>query len=150
MGEAIGCYHIVAVNGIAKDAAAMAEELCQPRSACWVECWQSGYAGGLGVAFEKLTAGYNTEKARHVRRPPTHINQRPQAKPVRIVRMQSAKLPKSPKCVVDFVSGVARRGKTYPDSGQLDRNRPNFARNRPDSGHPVCAEIEKVLETAKS
>jgi len=63
LGEAIGCYHIVAVNGIAKDAAAMAEELCQPRSACWVECWQSGYAGGLGVAFEKLTAGYNTEKA---------------------------------------------------------------------------------------
>mmetsp|Transcript_18363 Transcript_18363/g.52566 ORF Transcript_18363/g.52566 Transcript_18363/m.52566 type:complete len:1618 (-) Transcript_18363:50-4903(-) len=58
-----GCFHIVTVNGETKDLRTMAEELCRPQSACWVECWHRSFAGGLGVKFEKLTAGYSTEKA---------------------------------------------------------------------------------------
>jgi len=64
LADARGCYHIVSVNGITKDAAAMAEQLCAPHAAsCWMELWHGSYAGGVGVYFEKLTAGYNTEKA---------------------------------------------------------------------------------------
>merc|ERR1719401_2443092 len=61
--SAMGPYQIHAVNGVSKDASAMAEELCRPQSVVWIECWQSSYANGLGVTFDRLTAGYNVEQS---------------------------------------------------------------------------------------
>mmetsp|Transcript_14103 Transcript_14103/g.49655 ORF Transcript_14103/g.49655 Transcript_14103/m.49655 type:complete len:1809 (-) Transcript_14103:188-5614(-) len=54
-------YSIVAVNGIARSAGSMAEELCNPPAAVWLDLWQSKYAGGMRVQLEDLSAGYGND-----------------------------------------------------------------------------------------
>lgn len=58
-----GCYHVVSVNGVAQDAERMAEQLCNPPAYLYVEFWKSGYADGLGIDFQGVTAGYANERS---------------------------------------------------------------------------------------
>mmetsp|Transcript_16819 Transcript_16819/g.48894 ORF Transcript_16819/g.48894 Transcript_16819/m.48894 type:complete len:1597 (+) Transcript_16819:77-4867(+) len=56
-------YHIVAVNGVTKDAERMAEELSNPPAKVWLDMWYSSYVSGMRVSLEDLTAGYGKDKS---------------------------------------------------------------------------------------
>lgn len=56
-------YSIVAVNNVSNNAEEMAQELCNPSTAMWMDLWHSKYAHGMRVQMEGVTAGYGSEKS---------------------------------------------------------------------------------------